>query len=299
MSKKCCGIIYKDEKFCTMCGKALADLTDIDEQEAEAKDAGDVVKDADKETDKELDKEVPDETAENVVKKATDDSAVMLDMAEVDKIAASVLGDKTQGAMGDSSKSAADNEGGEKPEEKPTDKVEETADSDFAEQVEEKSQDKLDDNDASSDNKSKQDESDEEDDDDEDYDDGSASGGLKFFGTLMILAMLASIAFVGLAVYFVMLNPFYKNHDINNPVVYDQMATDTDVTNIESRPVLSEVSLEEATATDAEEVASAGDASENDDAETEEAGEDGSDNEDSDSDNLNSEGSESDESEEE
>ncbi|MBQ8166827.1 MAG: hypothetical protein IJZ96_07310, partial [Lachnospiraceae bacterium] len=115
----------------------------------------------------------------------------------------------------------------------------------------------------------------------------------KFFGTLMILIMLASIAFVGLAIYFVILNPFYKDHDINKPVEYEQMATDTDVTNIESRPALFEVSIEDATETDAEAIATDGDASDETDTDVDE-NEDGDETDDENTDNEDSDNEDSD-----
>ncbi len=225
MSKKCCGIIYKDEKFCTMCGKALADLPDIDEQD---------------------DKK--------------EETSTVLDMAEVDKITASVLGDKTA-EKEEGNATETSEQPPELTEDVDDDKDESQDNSKETDEVEDKTEDKTEE---TSENVEK--------DDDDDDDDGTASGGLKFFGTLMIILMLVAIAAVGLGVYFIMLNPFYKNHDINNPVVYEQMATDTDVTNIQTRPVLSEVSIEPATPTDAseEDMATESDASATDLEEVEE-----------------------------
>ncbi len=215
MSKKCCGIIYKDEKFCTMCGKPLVDLPDIEEQE---------------------DTKV--------------DTPEILDMAEVDKIAASVMGDGTE----------TDEEEAKNSDSELSDKVEKTAETaESSESID--AEEATESTDAPVELKDEKEE--EADDEDEEEDDETASVGQKFFGTLMILLMLAAIAAVGLGVYFIWLNPFYRNHDINNPVVYEQMATDTDVTNIQTKPVLSEVSIEIATPVDAssEDMATEGDAS--------------------------------------
>lgn len=222
MSKKCCGIIYKDEKFCTMCGKAL--------------------------------KDVPDEQD-------------ILNMEEVEKIAAEVLGDNVAEDSGATDEIKEQKK--ETPQEKVEEAVQEAAQEIAEEAVQEVSQDILQDANGIVEeingekaeepeelaDQQPQDEKEvgenadnqEEDEDEEDYDDGTASGGLKFFGTLMILLMIGSIAAVGLGVYFIMLKPFYREHDINNPIVYQQMATDTDVTNIETRPALVEVSIDSLT----------------------------------------------------
>lgn len=228
MSKKCCGIIYKDEKFCTLCGKPLQDVLDMEEVEKiaasvrgeeaapkELEEAKEDVKEEIKEEVKEESKEEPKEEAKT-------------------------------------------------PEEAAVDGIEKSS------EAEENAEDKVEES-----SKDEADDEDEEDEDDEDEDDGTASGGLKFFGTLMILLMIASIVAVGLGVYFIMLNPFYKNHDINKPVVYEQMSTDTDVTNIQTRPVLTSVALELATPEDAttETVTTDTDATETD-ATDEEASED-------------------------
>lgn len=195
MSKKCCGIIYKDEKFCTMCGKELISVADIPEEKVEEK------------------------------AEATDDISV---------------------------------------ESKPEDGQENTNNNSnevARTQDEENQVDETDD---------EEDEDDEDDEEDEE-DDGTASGGLKFFGTLMILLMIASIVAVGLGVYFIMLNPFYRNHDINNPVVYEQMATDTDVTDIQTRPGLTETNIDSVLADDVapQETATQSDATETDASEDE------------------------------
>ncbi|MBR3835119.1 MAG: hypothetical protein IKJ73_12425 [Lachnospiraceae bacterium] len=223
MSKKCCGIIYNEnEKFCTTCGKPLKDLPDI------------------------------------------------LDMAEVDRIAASVMGENTADTpkVQEESKS----EETEKTDSVQQDTVtQESKVDDVADEYSDKESDEIpvqdeqeqDDNkEEKHKDKSSDENEDEDEEDEEEYDDGTASAGLKFFGTLMILLMLAAIAAVVLGVYFIMLNPFYKNHDVNKPVVYEQMATDTDVTNIQSRPALIEVSIEPATPIDAssEDIATDGDA---------------------------------------
>ena len=86
----------------------------------------------------------------------------------------------------------------------------------------------------------------------------------------MIIIMLASIAAVGLGIYFVKLNPYYKNHNINAPVVYEGVATDTDVNNVELTPLLTPVSIELQTSTDAvEETATVTDAEDTEETEDE------------------------------
>lgn len=233
MSKKCCGIIYNEnEKFCTMCGKSLAELPDVlvtedatavaDNNKEEVK-PGEVKPEEIKEDSTETDvkgEDVKLEEAQAEVDNIQLGKSTMpdIDMAEVDRIAASVA--------------ATDDTKEPEPESDTLSKnALETENADIASEHKE--------------------EPEEEDDDEDDEDDGTASAGLKFFGTLIILLMIASIGAVGLGVYLMMLNPFYRNHDINNPVVYEEMATDTDVTNIETRPVLAEVSLPSATETDA------------------------------------------------
>ncbi len=233
MSKKCCGIIYKDEKFCTMCGKPLQDVLDMDEVE---KIAASVL--GEKGTAKE-EEEVKTENKEEIKEESKED------IKEVEKATAEVAETVSENA-------SEENNTEESPEAQRKDTPQ----------------------------KEENQENEEDDEDDEEEDDGTASVGLKFFGTLMILLMLASIALVGLGVYFIMLNPFYRNHDINNPVVYEQMSTDTDVTNIQTRPLLTSVSLEIATPEDSttEEMATNSDATETDATETdatdEEASED-------------------------
>lgn len=196
MSKKCCGIIYKNnEKFCTLCGKSLQD-------------------------------------AEEVV-----DELPILDLEEVEKITAGLLGEEQQKTETDSPGEA-------------TQTQEESL------QVE-KSEAEKDNKEATTSDVEKKDEEDEEDDDD---DDGQASPALKFFGTFMIILLIASIVAVGLGVYFIMINPFYRNHDINQPIIYDETATDTDVNNIVERPALAPVTLEEPTTTEVVEIATEQDA---------------------------------------
>lgn len=172
--------------------------------------------------------EVPDE-----------ETPIVLDMAEVDKIAASVLGEAEKSGEQESDKT----------EHETTESVE------SAEQLKEqaesiKEQDTKETKEAGKDQKS--DTEDEDDDEDDEEDDGKASPALKFFGTLMILLMLASLVAVGLGIYFVKLNPFYKDHNINEPVVYEGVATDTDVNNVELSSLLTPVSIEVQTPTDAE-----------------------------------------------
>ena len=206
MSKKCCGIIYKDEKFCTMCGKALIEETPKEEPKDEKK---------------------VEETQAPTVEET---------QAPAAKETQAPAAEETPAPVEEGTQTASQSED---------------------EQAKKEPEDKSDDNE------------DNEDDEDDDYeeDDGTASGGLKFFGTLMIFLAIGAIAAVGLAVYFVMLKPFYREHDINNPVVYQQMATDTDVTNIETRAPLAEVSIDtkdasqEDIATDGDATATEGDAS--------------------------------------
>lgn len=228
MSKKCCGIIYSEnEKFCTMCGKSLSELPDIEDikkQTAETENSGikpeeaTVVEEKSEETKTAEDKAEETNTEEGkneetiTVEEKTDESKVekseILDMAEVERIAASVeaKGTHTDESIEDDSQN------------KEADKK------DSKEQLEEE--------------------------DEEEDDDGTASTGLKIFGSFVILLMIASIVAVGLGVYFILLNPFYRNHDITTPVIYEEMSTDTDVTNIATRPALVEVSIAPETATD-------------------------------------------------
>lgn len=224
MSKKCCGIIYSEnEKFCTKCGKPLVEVSD-------------------------------------------EETPIVLDMAEVDKIAASVLGE-VEKTKEQSSKeitpeinqeitTPAENvDIGVNQTEEDIVAQEQTTIAEVADVQSESSGEQPQGNqDVSGDE-------DEDDDDEDEEDDGKASPTLKFFGTLMTLLMLASIVAVGLGIYFVKLNPFYKDHNINEPVVYEGVATDTDVNNVELSSLLTPVSIEVQTPTDAEvEVATSTDA---------------------------------------
>lgn len=229
MSKKCCGIIYKDEKFCTMCGKPLQDVLDMEEVEKIAASVrGDIsASEAAKEEEK-VKEEVKEEFIEVNAEEISEDTKKEEGASEV---VAEAENDKNNDVKLEDEKEVT-------PEEEPN--KEEAQDNKEEEEAEE--------------------------DDDEEEDDGTASAGLKFFGTLMIILMFAAIAFVGLGVYFVMLNPFYKNHNINEPVIYEQVSTDTDVTNIQTRPGLIPVNIEQATPEDSttEAVSTATDATESD-----------------------------------
>lgn len=239
MSKKCCGIIYNEnEKFCTMCGKSLKELPDYDEKS----EVDETEKPETKATEAK-----PAPAAETKKPEEKSEQPVVLSIEEIDKIAASV-------GSGQPKDAEAKEEVPSEPASNSDSDKEETKDS-LEDKVKEKESDSQ--------------EEEEEDEDEEEEDDGTASPALKFFGTLMILIMIASILAVGLAIYFVVLNPFYKNHDINDPVVYEEMSTDTDVNNIVSRPALVEVSLDQGTATDAyDELATASDATDTDASDT-------------------------------
>ena len=184
-----------------------------------------------------------------------EETPLVLDMSEVDKIAASVRGEleKEQEAKEEtvSEETSEEQTNQDESQEEQTVAVEETASQvETTNSGEEEVQLPSDDS-----------EEDDGEDDDDDDDDGKASVGLKLFGTLMIIIMLASIAAVGLGIYFVKLNPYYKNHNINAPVVYEGVATDTDVNNVELTPLLTPVSIEVQTSTDAvEETATVTDA---------------------------------------
>ncbi len=253
MSKKCCGIIYNEnEKFCTMCGKSLKELPEYVENAEAAATKAPEAKPAPAEAKAPEAKPAPAEDNKPKAKSAEEkteqkpEQPVVLSIEEIDKIAASVEAGQPKEAEA------------EEPEVKEEEPTEPASDK---EETKEKPEDK--------DKTKEADSQEEEEDDEEDEDDGTASPGLKFFGTLMILIMLASILAVGLAIYFVVLNPFYRNHDINNPVVYEEMSTDTDVNNIATRPALVEVSLDQGTATDAEdELATASDATDTDASDT-------------------------------
>lgn len=231
MSKKCCGIIYKDEKFCTLCGKPLQDVLDMEEVEKIAASVrGDMTVPEVEKKEEEIKEEPKEEIKEEL------GASEQVVEAEAEKASETKLEEEKE----------------VKPEEEA--KKEDTEKAEVAE-IAEGDED--------------------EDDEDEDEDDGTASAGLKFFGTLMILLMFAAIAAVGLGIYFIMLSPFYKNHNINEPVVYEQVSTDTDVTNIQTRPGLIPVTIEQATPEDAttEAVSTDTDATETDAAD-EEASED-------------------------
>ncbi|MBQ8317094.1 MAG: zinc ribbon domain-containing protein [Lachnospiraceae bacterium] len=193
-----------------------------------------------------------------------EETPLVLDMSEVDKIAASVRGEmeKEQEAKEEtvSEETFKEQTNQEESQEEQTVAVEETASQvETTNSGEEEVQLPSDDS-----------EEDDGEDDDDDDDDGKASVGLKLFGTLMIIIMLASIAAVGLGIYFVKLNPYYKNHNINAPVVYEGVATDTDVNNVELTPLLTPVSIEVQTSTDAvEETATVTDAEDTEETEDE------------------------------
>lgn len=206
MSKKCCGIIYKDnEKFCTMCGKSLKDAEEVNS-------------------------EIPSELP-------------ILNMEEVEKITAELLNDKKEDEKQDTQESTVDESVTAEPEAAP---VEPESKSEVNSEVAEAKKEKNDEN--------------ADDDNEDDEDDGQASPALKAFGTFMIVLLIASIVAVGLGVYFIMVNPFYRNHDINNPVIYDETATDTDINNIVERPSLAPVTIEDPTTEAVEEVATEQDA---------------------------------------
>lgn len=193
-----------------------------------------------------------------------EETPLVLDMSEVDKIAASVRGEleKEQEAKEEtvSEETSEEQTNQDESQEEQTVAVEETASQvETTNSGEEEVQLPSDDS-----------EEDDGEDDDDDDDDGKASVGLKLFGTLMIIIMLASIAAVGLGIYFVKLNPYYKNHNINAPVVYEGVATDTDVNNVELTPLLTPVSIEVQTSTDAvEETATVTDAEDTEETEDE------------------------------
>ena len=193
-----------------------------------------------------------------------EETPLVLDMSEVDKIAASVRGEleKEQEAKEEtvSEETSEEQTNQDESQEEQTVAVEETASQvETTNSGEEEVQLPSDDS-----------EEDDGEDDDDDDDDGKASVGLKLFGTLMIIIMLASIAAVGLGIYFVKLNPYYKNHNINAPVVYEGVATDTDVNNVELTPLLTPVSIELQTSTDAvEETATVTDAEDTEETEDE------------------------------
>lgn len=193
-----------------------------------------------------------------------EETPLVLDMSEVDKIAASVRGEleKEQETKEETVSEEASEEqtNQDESQEEQTVAVEEAASqAENTKPSEEEVQPPSDDS-----------EEDDGEDDDDDDDDGKASVGLKLFGTLMIIIMLASIAAVGLGIYFVKLNPYYKNHNINAPVVYEGVATDTDVNNVELTPLLTPVSIELQTSTDAvEETATVTDAEDTEETEDE------------------------------
>ncbi len=193
-----------------------------------------------------------------------EETPLVLDMSEVDKIAASVRGEmeKEQEAKEEtvSEETFKEQTNQEESQKEQNVAVEETASQvETTNPGEEEVQLPSDDS-----------EEDDGEDDDDDDDDGKASVGLKLFGTLMIIIMLASIAAVGLGIYFVKLNPYYKNHNINAPVVYEGVATDTDVNNVELTPLLTPVSIEVQTSTDAvEETATVTDAEDTEETEDE------------------------------
>lgn len=239
MSKKCCGIVYKNEKFCTMCGKALSELPDVE----------DIT-----ETPEVLDLEEVEKIAASVLGGSASDGTSEIETkvksVEVTTKEKTEVVEKTSQTGNESSVENSSQAVDEVPVDNSTNTDENTTVVDAVEANEEKV---VQDDSSQNDNGDSGNETsdDEDDDDDDDYDDGTASAGLKFFGTLMILIMIGSIVAVGLGVYFIMLNPFYRNHDINDPVVYELMATDTDVTNIQTRPVLQEVNIEPTTVSDA------------------------------------------------
>ena len=193
-----------------------------------------------------------------------EETPLVLDMSEVDKIAASVRGEleKEQEAKEEtvSDETSEEQTNQDESQEEQTVAVEETASQvETTNSGEEEVQLPSDDS-----------EEDDGEDDDDDDDDGKASVGLKLFGTLMIIIMLASIAAVGLGIYFVKLNPYYKNHNINAPVVYEGVATYTDVNNVELTPLLTPVSIEVQTSADAvEETATVTDAEDTEETEDE------------------------------
>ncbi len=237
MSKKCCGIIYsQDEKFCTMCGKKLEDIEErVECEEAEA-----------------AQKEVvePDEDVESVSQLSEAEAQKKLDamdlpimnLEEIEKLTADIMGVSKE----ETEKPSADTGEIEKKTDTKNKEAEDVADEDaggadgsIEAEVNTEKADKVEDIE-----KTKDSHDDEEDDED---DENEASVGLKIFGWLSLLVMFAAIAAVVLAFIFVMFKPFYKDYDAGKKVVYPEIASDSDVTNQETRPTMSQVVLDEVT----------------------------------------------------